>query len=59
MSDKLLRITDILSMLGIGRTTLWRWEKKGALPKPVRRFDGSILGWMEYDINEWIQKNKR
>ena len=59
MSDKLLRITDILSMLGIGRTTLWRWEKSGFIPTPIRKPGGDILGWMESDINEWIQKNKR
>ena len=59
MSDKLLKISDIMSMFGISRVTVWRWERNWRLPKPVRRFDGAILGWMESDINEWIQKNKR
>ena len=59
MSDKLLKISDIMSIFGISRVTVWRWERNLRLPKPVRRFDGAILGWMESDINEWIQKNKR
>lgn len=39
-----LRPLDLASRWGCHRITLYRWIKKGSLPKPVRLFPG-VVGW--------------
>ena len=58
MANRLIRISTLTETLGISRVTLWRWQRDGALPAPVRRFDGSILGWIEADIDAWMESRK-
>lgn len=43
--------------LGIGRSTLWRWVRKGAFPKPIR-IQG-ISGWRPEDVEAAIVEAKR
>jgi predicted DNA-binding transcriptional regulator AlpA len=33
---KLIKAKDVMDMLSISRTTLWRWVNNGAIPEPVR-----------------------
>jgi prophage regulatory protein len=51
---KFVRTKDVLQMLGVSRTTLWRMVQSGAFPKPVliaSRATGHVLAeveaWME------------
>ena len=37
MNTRLLNDRETAEVLGIGKSTLWRWAQKGIGPKPVRR----------------------
>jgi predicted DNA-binding transcriptional regulator AlpA len=47
--DILLRDTDVCGLLGVGRTTLWRWASSGKLPKPIKI--GGVTRWWKSEID--------
>lgn len=55
-TNQLISQNQLCKKLNISRSTVWRWVKDNTLPMPVR-VKGSILGWKEDAINEWLDKN--
>lgn len=51
---RLLRAGEVSQRIGVSRTTLWRMERDGRFPNR-RRISDNIVGWLESDVNEWIQ----
>lgn len=57
---KLLRLEEVIERTGLSRTTIWRLEKKEDGEFPSRRKIGdSAVGWLESDINEWIENRPK
>lgn len=54
MEMRILREPKVVTMVGISRSTIWRMEKDGLFPKRLKISPGAI-GWLEKDINEWIE----
>lgn len=52
--SRILRTPELTKLLGVSRSTLWRWERKGVLP-PKRRIGPNVAGWFESDILIWLQ----
>lgn len=58
-SLKIVRIKDVLHMLGISRSTLYDWMDSesprfdSTFPKPIKLGSTSI-GWIEGEIKDWI-----
>lgn len=40
---------------GVHRTVIWRWVKKGNLPKPVKLSPGCTR-WLGSAVEEWEKK---
>lgn len=53
MTERILRQSEVLAITGLGRTTLWRLEKRGEFPAR-RRITGNIVGWLASEVEEWI-----
>ena len=53
---RILRLTQVKEITGLGKTSIWRRVTGGTFPKPVLLGgDGSkAVGWREADINEWF-----
>lgn len=51
---RLLRAGEVAQRIGVSRTTLWRMERGGRFPNR-RRVSENIVGWLESDVDEWIQ----
>lgn len=53
MQQQLLSATDVATLFGVGKSTVWRWARLGSLPEPVR-----ICGttrWRRDDIEDRIR----
>lgn len=56
MSNRILRFPEVRNRVGgVTNVTLWRWEKDGSFPKRIR-IGGNSAGWLESEIDDWIEK---
>lgn len=51
---RVLSAQDVSDQLGIGRTTLWRWEREGRFPRR-RQLGPNRVGWLEAEVDEWLE----
>lgn len=51
--DTLVGLAYLMSLLGVGRTTLWRMQRMGLLPKPLR-FGSNRPKWRKSDLDTWF-----
>ena len=49
MTQTYLRDKDLAKRYSIGRSTVWRWSRKGLLPAPVQ-LSGGCTRWLISDI---------
>jgi predicted DNA-binding transcriptional regulator AlpA len=52
-TDRIIRIKELIDMVGLSRTTIWRMEGYGSFPKRVSLGTNSV-GWKLSEINEWL-----
>ncbi len=50
---RLIRLPEVMSRVGLGRSTIYRWMSEGRFPKPVQ-LGGHAVAWSEDDLDEWI-----
>ena len=55
--ERIIRIKELLDVVGLSRSTIYRSMKKKLFPKPVKLTEGSI-GWKESQINKWMKGRK-
>ena len=56
----ILRTKDVLNVVGIARTTLWRRVKSGDFPQPVRLGGAGsrAVGWRSGDVEQWLAERQ-
>lgn len=52
---KIIRPNELTKLLGISKSTIWRFEKAGDFPKKINIGIKSV-GYLEEDINKWINE---
>lgn len=57
-SASLLRRKEVLRLIGVDASTLWRWRKASAFPAPVK-MTRQTLRWRESDIANWLESHRR
>lgn len=53
---RVVRLPEVMEITGLSRTTIWRRERDGSFPPPIR-LGGEhtrAVGWREADIYDWI-----
>jgi len=53
-TDRLLRRSEVIEIVGLSRPTLWRLEKLGKFPRPLQVGPNSVR-WRESEIQAWIK----
>jgi prophage regulatory protein len=57
--ESFLRISDVLSRVGVSRSTWSHWVKVGSAPKPIRLGpSGHLVAWLESEIRAWMEEQK-
>jgi prophage regulatory protein len=52
-SERLIRLPEVLDMVGLGKTTVYAMMKDGEFPQP-RKVRGLSV-WVESEVQEWIK----
>lgn len=53
-----LRLKDLVKLLGVSRSSIYAWIKENRFPKP-RKIGKRVSVWLEEDIREWLNKASR
>lgn len=54
---RLLDASQILELVPVSRTTLWRWVESGEFPRPLK-VGGTNL-WQNVEVRSWLRKLTR
>ena len=61
---RFIRLNEVLSRTGYGRTTIYRKMKDGSFPRSVKldgppkdpeAFDSRAVAWIEDEVEQWIE----
>lgn len=55
MSHKILRLPAVKECTGLSRSTIYLRIANNEFPRPIS-LGGRSVGWLEEDINEWLEK---
>ena len=50
---QILRVADLVALLNLSRTTIWRMRRAGEFPQPIR-LSANAVGWPAHVIDEWL-----
>jgi prophage regulatory protein len=53
----ILRAADVCSVLNISIPTLYRWQRVGLFPKPIK-YGPNCSGWERESVDAWIAEKK-
>jgi prophage regulatory protein len=54
MTHRILRLPAVKTSTGLSRSTIYLRVSEGTFPKPVS-LGGRAVGWLEAEIQEWLQ----
>lgn len=52
--EKIIRISKVMDMTGMKRSTIYHHIKNGTFPRPIR-IAARSSGWIASEVNEWIE----
>ena len=55
MSNRVLRLPEVIVTTGLSRSTVYAYMQKGLFPKSIP-LGPRLVGWLESDINEWVDR---
>ena len=62
---RLIRLNEVLSRTGYGRTSIYRKMDEGSFPKclklgaPIKeptQFDSRAIAWIEEEVDKWVEE---
>ena len=54
MTNRILRLPDVLDLTGLARSSLYAGMAAGQFPKSIK-IGQRAVGWLEADIQNWIE----
>lgn len=51
--DRIIRFPELAKLTGMSRSTIWRREKQGEFPSPVK-IGKRCVGWKKSEIKNWM-----
>lgn len=55
MSMKLIRIKEVMSRTGLGRSTIYKYMNLGRFPQQIK-LSARFVAWVESEVEAWIQE---
>lgn len=58
MTDKHLRLPEVMEATGLGKTTIYRLMANGQFPKQIK-LSQMVVAWPESVISEWLEERRK
>ena len=58
LDERLMRMREVLSIVGVARQTLYQWMARDAFPRPLK-LSGSAIAWRESEVRDWLNSRPR
>ena len=55
MSEKFLRLPQVMEAVGLKKSSIWNGVKEGKFPKQIK-LSPKVSVWKKSDIDNWIQE---
>lgn len=55
---KVLRPTEVVKLLSISKSALYRWIESGDFPKPIK-LGRRASGWTIHQIEDWLKSKQQ
>ncbi len=55
MSNKIMRLPEVMSQTGLSRSSIYLRISKGIFPSSISLGDRAV-GWLEADVNRWLDE---
>lgn len=56
--NKIIRVEQVIELVQLSRTTIWRMERENQFPQRVR-LGTKAMGWKEAEIESWLAQRPR
>ena len=53
MSNRLIRIKDVMDRTGLARSTVYKYISLGQFPQPIK-LGTRAVAWVEHEVEAWI-----
>ena len=58
MQPRILRRSEIETVIGLSRSGIYNMMAEGTFPKPMR-LGRRAVGWLESDVTDWLSNRQR
>ena len=55
MANRILRLPEVKSSVGLARSTIYARIEEGTFPKPIS-LGPRAVGWLESEIQDWVRQ---
>lgn len=53
--DRLLRLNEVLRIVGVSKPSLYRAVSRGEFPRPCKVFGARASAWSEAEVKAWVE----
>lgn len=54
MEQQIIREKEVIKVVGLSRTSIWRKERLGTFPHRIK-LGARAVGWLRSDLEAWLQ----
>lgn len=58
MIDRVIRVNEVAGIIGVGKSTVWLWDREGKIPKSFKLTPSTTV-WRLSEIMEWLDKKQQ
>lgn len=55
MSNKIIRLPEVIQETGLSRSTIYLRMSKGDFPQSISLGERAV-GWLQEDVNQWLEE---
>lgn len=56
MLTTILRLPDVKARTGLSRSTIYLRVSEGTFPAPISLGGGRAVGWIETEVQDWLER---